>query len=446
MSEKKRYIDGIFRKGLSDHQAMPPAEAWEKINSRLERDNKRGFVYDIVRIAAAVFILLGFGGGLLQIIRQDKEDDNYLPTDKTETTSLPEIADMPAPRQTPFHTDDKIFIAETPRLEPGLLFRESSEIKDLKLPSSIKEPVIREPQFPGPAISKPVAEIAYTAYVARPDIRRDVPAASYQDKDQISYEKQRRWSAGIMAAPSYSFRTLSAVQPGFFNKSRFNSTESGLVSFSGRVVVSYMINERLSAQTGIDLMKMGQNIENMYIVNDPLAIEQIRARRASLKSSTQPVQNSLGEIYTTTQSVLVTNSEHITHDDLGGTISASDWKPGRIIQDINYLQVPLILRYRILNGNFGLMASGGLGANFITGNKVLLKYKGENFDIGKTLDVKRFGLSGILGLGMEHQISNNIIFIIEPRLSHFITPANSGASHQLRPYSLSFYGGLSFRF
>ena len=193
-------------------------------------------------------------------------------------------------------------------------------------------------------------------------------------------------------------------------------------------------------------MKMGQNIENMYIVNDPLAIQQIRARRVSIKASTPLVQNSLGEIRTTTQTVLVTNREDITYDDLGGTISASHWKPGRIIQDLNYLQVPLILRYRILNGNFGLVASGGLGANFLTGNKVVLNYQGEDSDIGKTLDVESFGLSGILGLGIEQQISNHIIFIFEPRLSHFITPVNIGASHQLRPYSFSVYSGLSFRF
>lgn len=444
MSEKKRYIDGIFRKGLSDHQAMPPAEAWEKINSRLERDNKRGFVYDIVRIAAAVFILLGFGGGLLQIIRQDKEDDNYLPTDKTETTSLPEIADMPAPRQTPFHTDDKIFIAETPRLEPGLLFRESQGLKDLKLPPSMKDPGIREPQLPGPVVSKPVAEIAYTVYVGEPVIRRDMPTASYPVQDLISYEKQRRWSAGVMAAPSYSFRSLSASHISY--KEQFNKIESGIVSFSGRFAVSYMINDRFSVQTGIDFMKMGQNIQNMYIVNDPVVIALIESRRTRTKQSIQPVQNSLGEIYKTTSNVMVANLENIIYDGPDGIISASDWNPGRIIQNLNYLQVPLILRGRISNGSFGIVASGGLGASFLTGNKVELRYEGENFDIGKTLDVKSFGLSGIVGLGVEHQINNNIILTIEPRLSHFITPANRGVRHQLRPYSFSFYSGLYFRF
>jgi hypothetical protein len=444
MSEKKRYIDRIFRKGLADNQAMPPAEAWEKINSRLERDKKRGFVYDIVRIAAAVIILLGFGGGLLQIIRQDKEDDNYLPTYRTETTSFPEIADMPAPRQTSSYTDDKEVITEMPPGDPGLVFRESQGLKDLKLPSSTKDPEIREPQFPGPVVSKPVTEIAYTVYVSEPDIRRDMPTSSYPVQDLISYEKQRRWSAGVMAAPSYSFRSLSTSLISY--KEQFNNSESGIVSFSGRVAVSYMINDRFSVQTGIDLMKMGQNIQNMYIVNDPVVIALIESRRTRTKQSIQPVQNSLGEIYTATSNVMVTNLANITYDGPDGTIKASDWNPGRIIQNLNYLQVPLILRCRISNGGFGLVASGGLGASFLTGNKVMLIYEGENFDIGKTLNVKSFGLSGIVGLGMEHQISNNIILTIEPRLSHFITPVNRGVRHQLRPYSLSFYSGLSFRF
>ncbi len=446
MSEKKRYIDGIFRQGLSDYKTMPPGEVWEKIHSRLERDKIRGFIYNIVRIAAAAVILLGFGGGILQFIRQDKEGENYLPTDKTETTSLPEIADLPALRQTPFLTpaDDELSIAETPHREPGLLFRESQELIDLKLPSSKKDPIIREPQLPGPVVSKPVPELAYASFDREPDIIRDMATDSYPVRDIISHEKRRRWSAGVMAAPSYSFRSISGSY--IQRKEQFNNSESGIVSFSGRFAVNYMINDRFSVQTGIDFMKMGQNIQNMFIVNDPVVIALIESSRTRTKQSIQPVQNSFGEIYASSPDVMVTNLANIVHDSPDGLISASDWDPGSVIQNLNYLQVPFILRSRITNGSFGIFASGGLGASFLTGNKVLLKYAGENFDIGKTLDVKSFGLTGIIGLGVEHQLSNKIVLTIEPRLSHFITPVNRDVRHQLLPYSFSLYSGLYFRF
>ncbi len=444
MSEEKRIVDDVFKKGLADHVFMPPPEVWKNINSHLEGEKRKGIAFNLVRIAATVVILLGFGGGLLQILRQDKGDDNYLPADKTETTSLPEIAELPAPRQTHSSADVKEPVAETSRREPGVIFRESEELKDLKLMTSTKEPGIKEPQLPGPVVSRPVTEISYTAHAGRPDIIRDIPGASYPLQDQINYDKQSRWSAGLMAAPSYSYRSLSARH--IFYKEQFNNSESGIVSFSGRFVINYKINDRLSLQTSIDLMRMGQNTENMYIVNDPLVIKLIEAQRGRTKESVQPAQNSLGEIYTTTPNLMVTNLANIKFDGPDGTISASDWDPGRIIQNLYYLQAPLILRYRISTGSYGLVASGGLGANFLAGNNVMLKYKGETFDVGKTLNVKSFGLSGILGLGLEHQISNNIVLIIEPRLSHFITPVNREASHHLRPYSFSFYSGFYFRF
>jgi hypothetical protein len=421
-----------------------------KINSRLEGRKRKAVALNFIRIAAAVVIIIGFGGGLMQLLRLNIGVDNYQSDYKILTIPSPDIAGMPAPRQTPPHengNEEKVLIREQ-----DIEIPESLKSTDLRLTSLILAPVIREPELPGPASARPAAKIEYPDHTTGIIAPAKYPMTSYTLPGTLNSSKQGRWTAGILAAPGYAFRSLSAQGGRELNKAMFNNNESGIFAHSGRLIVSYMVNERLSLQTGIDLLKMGQNLENLYVVTEPSAIDQLRNNwPVSVPETMQPVQNSLGEITTTRSSMLVSNKLHYTSEQMFNDIQSDmnlsgSRDQGRIIQELYYLQAPVLLRYRIFNGNQGIVASGGMGASYLAGNSVLLKYHGENIDLGKTLNIRNFGLTGIAGLALEQRVSDKTILIIEPRLTWFITPVNSGAGHHLRPWSLSFYGGIAYTF
>jgi hypothetical protein len=435
MSENKRHIDDIVRQGLSDHRSIPPAEAWAIINTRLENKKRAGFIYNLIRVAAAIIILVGFGGGLMQMLRQVEPDKNYLTTVERLEPFLPEVAELPAPRHT--HTPDAEIIVGVVDMEAPseVYFRESEINHDMRLTSVIMEPEVFEPGRMSPLPVTSTDPIEY----------KDPPLLSYLPDYIAGEEKPGRWSAGIMGAPGFSYRSLSMGNPGSFSKSLYNDIESGILSFSGRLMLSYRITERLSVQTGIDLVKMGQSIENIYLLSHSSYLDIITPESSA-------VSNSLGEISTTGSDVLLSGRRLYTEDKTG-TIPATGYQPlsmdtgrSRVVQELQYIHTPLVFRYLILSGKFDLLASGGIGAGFLADNRVSYRSGDESIMIGRTGNVKNFGISGIAGIGIEYKLPNKMTVILEPRFTHFITPANNGAQHNFRPYSFSFYSGISFRF
>ena len=453
MSERKQHIDDIFRQGLADHKKAPPGKAWKRISAGLEKNKNRALVLSFARIAAIIALLLGFGGGLLQILRQDNED-NYLSLDTLVTSDWPEIADMPAPRQPPSYITDPEISAEAENRLTGLLFRESEIIRYENIDhtttaSQYAQNKSRDNQLPALASGLPASKLASTNADMHQEIKRSGLTTTTGDHGYSGREK--RWSVGVMVAPSYSYRSLVTAS---FEKAQFNNVESGLVSVSGRFTVVYQISDRLSLQTGIDLMKMGQNVENTVIYDDPGVISKYyyQTSAGNVVYNRYGVDNSLGEISLKGMSLLVSNRQKYSDGKtyFGTVPEFTQLRDGSgtatLTQGLYYLQTPVMLRYRLLEGRTSLVASSGLGVNLLAGNRVTLSYLGESVNIGETRDVRRFALSGIVGAGVEHELSDDLLLVVEPRLSHFITTVNSKSGHQPRPYSFSFYGGITYRF
>lgn len=451
MSEREKHIDDIFRQGLADHKKAPPGEAWKRISAGLDRKKKRAMVLSFARIAATIAVLLGFGGGLLQIIRQ-YNDNNHLSLDTLVTTDWPEISDIPAPRQPLNYTTHPEIHTETQNRQTGLIFRESEDIRHenidyIAADSHTAVNKSRDNQLPAVALRQPASIPDYTNADIYPEIQKSRLTTAAGDQDYSS--REQRWSIGVMVAPSYSYRSLAA---GSYEKAQFNNIESGLVSVSGRFTVVYQINDRLSLQTGVDLMKMGQNVENTVVYDDPGVISEYYRTSTGNIYNSYGVDNSLGEISVKGMSFLLSNRQSYSDGNtyFGTVPDFTQLRDGtgtaRLTQGLYYLQAPVMLRYRFLEGRTSLVAGGGLGVNLLAGNRVILSYHGESVNIGETRDVKRFALSGIVGAGVEHELPGNLLLVVEPRLSHFITPVNSKSGHQPRPYSFSFYGGITYRF
>jgi hypothetical protein len=117
-----------------------------------------------------------------------------------------------------------------------------------------------------------------------------------------------------------------------------------------------------------------------------------------------------------------------------------------IRQSFEYIEVPLIIRYKIIDKIVDINLIGGLGANFLVGNNVYLMYENSKDVIGKTNGVNDINYSGSLGFGLEYPMLNSVNILIEPSIKYYLNPINANSSVESHPYSIGIYTGVSYSF
>ncbi|MDK2979483.1 MAG: hypothetical protein PWP52_2197, partial [Bacteroidales bacterium] len=117
-----------------------------------------------------------------------------------------------------------------------------------------------------------------------------------------------------------------------------------------------------------------------------------------------------------------------------------------IRQSFEYIEVPLIIRYKIIDKIIDINLIGGVGANFLVGNNVYLMYENSKDVIGKTNGVNDINYSGSLGFGLEYPILNSVNILIEPSIKYYLNPINANSAVESHPYSIGIYTGVSYSF
>jgi hypothetical protein len=474
MSDKKQHIDEIFRRRLAEHTSVPPPELWAEISSSLSGKRRRSLFLYVAGIAAAGLLLLG-SGGIMYFLMQGKTGDNYLspgnfathsageeepetdrsllPVDKKENkVRLPfsEAASWPEERTVMAGNNSENRNPQETGVIPGFELSHSSETGlNITDGTRIMEYRILSPRK---ALKTNLNNNLYQglAYVSVDETKTESGLLKDEPGTDVR-ERHSRWSAMVMLAPNYSYRTLSSINSGSFTKEHYNSFESGLISVSGSINLNYRINDRFSVQSGIDLLRMGQTLHRIKVFNDLLYKEAMTSGGlANFAISKASLSNSFGYIEPSysVDSKNMRALNYYSYSDQGQRESYSQiaFDAQDLIQGLYYLQTPILLKYQLIKGKTGITVSGGPGINLLIGNRVMLKQEGNNMNIGHTRDINRFSLSGIVAVGMERRLSDNIRLLLEPRFSHFISPVNSAGSLLSLPYSFSIFGGLSYGF
>ena len=117
-----------------------------------------------------------------------------------------------------------------------------------------------------------------------------------------------------------------------------------------------------------------------------------------------------------------------------------------LIQNFNYLELPLIVKYKLIDKKVDVNVFSGLNANFLVGNSVYFEHQNERIDVGKTTETKKFNYSGIIGLGFEYEISSRIRLNLEPTLKYYLNSINISKPLDTHPYYFGFFTGISYLF
>ncbi|SFW29604.1 Outer membrane protein beta-barrel domain-containing protein [Sinomicrobium oceani] len=241
--------------------------------------------------------------------------------------------------------------------------------------------------------------------------------------------EHKKWSLNPNIAPVYynSISSGSPIDPEFKSNSK-----SGKVNLSYGVNVAYQVNDRLSLRSGINKVNYGYDTNDISFAPnfEARSLSNINYARQSERASGLYVANSPAD-------PAMPGKQEVT--------TSLAPQEGAMQQEFGYIEVPMELKYRILNERFGLNLIGGVSSLFLTDNTILLKSDAIATELGEANNVNNVNFSTNVGLGVDYLLSDKLQLQLEPMFKYqWNTFSNDNGG--FRPYTFGVYTGFSFRF
>ena len=456
MSRRKNKTDQQFRDQLRHFEAGPPDQVWHGIASALHSDKRKRQVLWVSRIAASIAVLLALGTTWFllreppetQLVTRETQEAGIREETGTTKAVVPDTkAETPEiTREMNVQTTGTEFFV---REKEGNL-ADASDASDAEVVAGDRPYMDQlktvpprtatglQSDYPGTLLA-----VLYPSTV--PDESEGIDVFEEWGDDRItSYDK---WGVGTQVSPIYSYRNLEVSDGSATGASYYNDVEEGIVSYAGGVNVHYAILKRLSVQSGLYYSSMGMKVGNAYYASSDIKnsfLDETSTIQASINNSTGIIeaQQGLDNVYaanTVPQADLELTSQY-------ARANSQNAPEGEILQQFEYLELPLILRYRVIDRRLGFHFLGGFSSNFLVGNSAWYLDGGNKEQIGTTGNLRPVNYSSVVGLGVDYSISKRFHVNLEPTFRYYLNSINTGSMIKSHPYTIGFYTGLLYTF
>lgn len=459
MSGSEKNMDKIFRSKLNHYDAEPPAEVWNNISNKLNQDRRRRSIFWIARIAAGVAILTILS--LSYLLIRNVPDKGMITGDESKIEkSTEEDAQAIDKRQ----EEEKIV---TRKYEEERTAQNKVE-EQLNILVYDEPPVKDELAFSGPSLSliqgKYIGQLEYevqdkhvrlseSGKTGKPEHGNEITAETITEDLyalNVPFEdenKDGKWGIGTQFSPLYSYRNLEIDETSLMSMDYYNTAESGMMAYSGGINVNYDPTRRISLQSGVYYSKYGLTVDNAYNYENMIP----DANASTSNTKFYSVNNSSGEIDVMANSSIgyVTNfaDQSNQYANMGAAPVLSDEVDnGEVIQNFEYIEVPLIVRYKVIDRKFGFNFLGGLSTNLLVGSNAYYNEDGNKEKIGETTNIKPLNYSSILGVGLFYSVSERLNINLEPTFRYYLNSINESSVIKSHPYSMGIFTGLSYYF
>jgi hypothetical protein len=219
----------------------------------------------------------------------------------------------------------------------------------------------------------------------------------------------------------------SSIDPNFAD-----NPQSGDVNMSYGVQVSYALSNRLSVRAGVNNVDLSYSTSGIEVGTGPVA--------AALRSVDY---GSREIVVTAVDKGALSNAA--PSNGFGDIMPKSLQGDARLVQNINYYEVPVELKYAVVNSRFGVNIIGGLSTLFLGNDEISVKADNFNTVLGEANNLSSVSFSTNVGLGVDYKLSKKFTFNIEPMFKYQLNPYTD-SSVDFKPYYLGVYSGLSFKF
>ena len=440
MVEKGANIDLLFRNGLKDMEVLPPVGTWNNIFPVIRKRQKP---YIFLRSAALIAVLLSISFLAYRWSREISTalQNPVLALGEESVQFLSNYSNQVISRQMPAISDKTNKIKPATEINNPEPASTISRDNDLKSEENIAQVNNRQYRF---NFLRPINKI-----IVQNVDNQSESTVSDNDSDlsEIIYEipadRKSKWSLSAIASPSYYLRT------GFGNdeiSNQLNSSEKSKISYSGGVGFAYRISNKLSIQSGLFYTSIGQEIENIYSFGGFRRFDNTKG------DHNFEVLTSGGVIYTDNADVFLLDNTggrvltRFTNDVFDPAKANLSYINNSLHQTFSYLEMPLILRYKLIDKSIDFNLIGGLSYNLLVNNSVHTFIDGNKYSVGETEGLNPFMVSSSLGMGMEYSLSGKISLNLEPMFRYYLNPFNGMPGIKTHPYSFGVFSGLSYKF
>ncbi len=443
------HMDEVFRRKLGNYGVAPPEGVWEGVYDHLrhKRRARRKFYLQVAAslvgiIAAGTLLWAQFAGPVGQTASEQGKGptafSNFVREPGTNPSAAVVAQNTSISRENGFSSAGGQHTAASGQQEEAMASAtEAQKDSDRQKGwlSARQDEMFRlnprERLFTGITVDDQ-EKVALARRSPSPRNVFDVQA-SQQDLPKKQYSAL---SLKAAMSPVMSFRHIPE------NTSRFdyNTSESRLFSYSGGVNFGISFSDRITVRSGLYYSQLGQTLSKIVLGSNDFAR---KGEDVFVK-----LNNSLGQVQVQSGKLLKAKSpESIRNIASGNSLRKFSYRlDASVIQRFEYLRIPLMLEYTVVDKRMDVNVVGGLHSNFLVNEGVYLKNDaGATQQIGNTSNISRFNYSGSFGVGLEYALANQINMYLEPTVDYFLNPINQDET-KTYPYSFAVYTGLSISF
>lgn len=439
MQDKRANIDLVFRNGLRNLEILPPAGVWDEIAPVAAGGARRRLYAGIAASVAIVAVLassLWFVAGRLPgfsypealTLNQGERPTGYsVPAPVSVSSGIKESsvtaqkvnwvgagsASVMNDTGASFRIDEEPFSEE---IVPGMDFTRQ---------------ISQEPDTDGQLLMQGALPVVFDAFSDQPGL------------SPVSEKVASRWQLGMGLTPAYIIKQSDGDPV----MAKILESENSFITFSGGITMAFSFSNRLSLSTGINYSSVGQTIENIATYTGFAPFIPTKGR------SDMTVATSAGTI-------VAGNPDLYLADRSAGRVSTAygrdvfdpvkadlPYAGGDLVQKFGYLELPVMLRYKIVDRMFDLSLVGGVSYGLLVNNSVHANtLSGERITIGRTEGISPFSISSAMGVGLAYNLSGSISFNLEPVMRYNISTLGADNTSVPNPWSIGVLTGFWFRF
>ena len=441
MNDDKAYIDLVFRNGLKDYEESPPPEVWTNIMAAIDRKKKYLF---FLRSAASIAVIVSIG--ILAYMLGNKPSKENFSANVVATNNEPVVpVDIFIP---PSIIKDEIETAVVAdiiqeKIEPVVIapVAANSETIDAAYAENFNVDVLQEPV----AELESFPETQETLTINYDNIfSSGYNANLYNDSYKNIEDNESKWSIMAMASPTYSSQFTTSRNDVAYAVKAYDNEKS---SYSGGVGVAYKVNKRLSVQSGVYYSSRGQEL------GDITTFIGFHQHNPTNKTDNFEIITSRGTVYANPDVYLgsslapervITDAKYANDVFDPFDNSGLEYTGNTLVQDIGYLELPLLLRFKAIDKKVGVSFIGGMSSNFLVNSSSVYNIvDGEKKSIATLEGLNKHLFGSSLGMGMEYKFSQNLSFNVEPTLKYLF---NFDKITGLHTYSFGLFSGVSYKF
>lgn len=456
-------IDDLFKQHLGKHEVLPNDRVWNHIASQLDNKKEQRALFlwtKKLSVAAAIALLISLSIGITWLYNSNStplhnqqalniEDTHTTELDSSQTNSL-------AQNQTTVSTNTSVHSTSTSNKGKSQVLL-ASDHSNTAFPET-KRMTMQTLSPLGQTMQTQTVNTSNLASDKKVQSTKYLPLTNFDEWLPTQNPSSNSLLIGAAASPSYSYRTLE-------NQSKGNQSmgidEKGLKSMTAAIRIGYgKNNSRWHFESGLIFSKAGQVIKsqvttlNSTFANNNFAV--------ALRSNEMLAANSMGSI-NIMESVsetpvflapsnpdnLIENKEIFSKEDeevIPQTFLSSTEEPIRINQVLEYLEVPLMARYNVIQKHAIVSLAFGISTNMLINNSAYVTYNNVSSDLGETEAIDKISYSARIGFGIGVPLFKGILFNMEPTINYFLQPVNNQGNAEFKPYTVAVLTGFSYQF